>query len=476
MLGVTFTMNLATSIVAPMLPHELRTRKLLPEGPWGATLGGMLFSSAPIATLIATPLVPKITARIGRHTTCALGLLTFATAIATFGFAGPLIASLTGTPSLAAAVYPQTELCLLFLCRMIAAVGGSMAALGAMSCAIEANSQSRGMIVGASETALGLGFSVGPSVGAAFYTAGGFAAPFCAMAALACGLLPLLAIIVIGGSAQSAYIEPTKSKLAKLQTALAPWESPSAVAVCMLGGVSMFGLCALDPTLGPFEARLLHTSMAGIGVLFSAISFPYALLGTVVGAAVDAKPSVGAPLICIGVVGLGLALALLSPFASAPWMGTWGWQLAVLLVVGIATAAGMVPAVPQVKHILDAEAAAADRLTCTEDEMLAFVYSSFTLGEMLGPLAGSALVHSLGFHYATRTVGIAIMLAGMATAGILAASGHMCFRQVPTRSSSLSLDPLLDGGLVDDDDDHLPHGTAMIRCLSFEIATHTRHF
>eukprot|EP00421_Protoceratium_reticulatum_P062941 CAMPEP_0168424600 /NCGR_PEP_ID=MMETSP0228-20121227/34903_1 /TAXON_ID=133427 /ORGANISM="Protoceratium reticulatum, Strain CCCM 535 (=CCMP 1889)" /LENGTH=171 /DNA_ID=CAMNT_0008438589 /DNA_START=59 /DNA_END=571 /DNA_ORIENTATION=- len=156
MFGVNFVVNLAISIVAPILPHYLAVRQLLPPGSAGGLVRGLLFSSSPMATLVTTPLGPLLMRRFGKRATCAGGILLFAAAILVFGLSGPLVDALAAEAPLPAAAGARAELALLFTSRVLAAVGGTAAMLSSMSIAMDANPENRGALVGASETAIGV--------------------------------------------------------------------------------------------------------------------------------------------------------------------------------------------------------------------------------------------------------------------------------------------------------------------------------
>ncbi|CAE8615586.1 unnamed protein product [Polarella glacialis] len=425
MFGCSFIVNMAVSIVAPMLPLHLEMRGLLPPGSAGGILKGLLFSVASMATLVVTPLGPTLTAKLGRRKMCTGGIIVFTLGLSTFGCSGVLAAMLNNEPysDTAPSKAPYTELGLLFLSRVLAASGGTIASLGSMSLALQANPGNSGMIMGSSETALGIGFSVGPSFGAAFFTWGGFVAPFVAVSVIALGMLPLAFLVTRTPVAAVESLEIGEICPQATSRRLSPWRSPSALSVAGIAMTSMLGFGFLDPTLAPFEKRLLNADTAGAGVLFSCAAFPYAVLGIVIGAFLDANPRLGAPMVCCGGVAMGVLLFLLAPIDL--FMATWSWQILVLVLVGFATAAGMVPAVPQILSIMAHEAAASGCAAATEDEVLSFAFSSFTIGEMLGPIIGSYAVDALGFETSVHILGVVVCGASVLAFMILGAHGHL---------------------------------------------------
>eukprot|EP00928_Gymnodinium_smaydae_P079995 TRINITY_DN63804_c0_g1_i1.p1 TRINITY_DN63804_c0_g1~~TRINITY_DN63804_c0_g1_i1.p1 ORF type:complete len:184 (+),score=35.70 TRINITY_DN63804_c0_g1_i1:80-631(+) len=133
---------------------------------------------------------------------------------------------------------------------------------------------------------------------------------------------------------------------------------------------------------------------------------------------------------------MGLCMAALPP-ANA-YMATWTWQVVVLLTLGFATACGMVPSVPQVMMIAEAEAAARGLAPPTEDVVLSCTYTAFTLGEMLGPVLGSFAVGAVGFASAARAVGALLLMLSLLVAAVLAAFGHCSPRTLKTEAASQS--------------------------------------
>jgi len=440
MFGVNFVVNLTVSIVAPILPQYLAERRLLPPGPLGASVKGMLFSSASVATLVVTPCAPALMRRCGKYAACTGGLLLFSAGILVFGLTDRIVAAAAGEEVAPLAPHPHAELAILFVARVMTAAGGTVAMLGSMSIAMDANPGNRGALMGASETAIGVGFSVGPSIGAAFFTAGGFPAPFAAASVMSLGLLPLLALSRGCGASGAALEEAAGEGGASeeghggssgngecMGSPPSPWSSPAALSVALVAVASLFCFGFLDPTLAPFEAEILGATTAGAGVLFSCAAFPYALLGTVVGALVDAAPGSAAAMICGGGIALGATVMVLPPLA--PFMATWAWQVVVLFVLGLAVAFAMVPVVPLASALLQEEARAAGRPAVDEDVVLSFTWMAFTLGELSGPLAGSYLAGVYGFPAAARGTGAFTLLVIFATTLVLGASGQFTCRR-----------------------------------------------
>eukprot|EP00927_Polykrikos_kofoidii_P005925 TRINITY_DN12386_c0_g2_i1.p1 TRINITY_DN12386_c0_g2~~TRINITY_DN12386_c0_g2_i1.p1 ORF type:complete len:482 (+),score=37.53 TRINITY_DN12386_c0_g2_i1:69-1514(+) len=451
MFGCSFIVNMAVSIVAPILPLHLEKRGLLLPGPAGGFVKGLLFAVASIAQLVVTPIGPTLSAKFGRKTVCAAGIIMFTANFAAFGFSGRVISLAFGEPysDTAPSEAPYTELGFLFLCRVLSATGGTLALLSSMSLALESNPENSGLIMGSSETALGVGFSVGPSIGAAFFTWGGFVAPFVAVSMMTLGMLPLLIMPSRMPAEAEVALELQEMGPSAASRRLSPWRSPSALCVATVAMLGSIGFGFLDPTLAPFEAENLGADTAGAGVLFSCAAFPYAILGTVIGALLDSYPRLGTPMVCCGGFGLGALLFLLSPLA--PFMGTWSWQILVLLLIGLSSALSMVPAIPQILSIMRHEAKVAGCFAPTDDAVLSFTFTAFTLGEMIGPLIGSCAVRAIGFSASVHVIGCAICSASMIAFWILGASGDMwqhppqdqqepLLDEIPKSSSSHSMD------------------------------------
>eukprot|EP00927_Polykrikos_kofoidii_P005924 TRINITY_DN12386_c0_g1_i1.p1 TRINITY_DN12386_c0_g1~~TRINITY_DN12386_c0_g1_i1.p1 ORF type:complete len:454 (+),score=34.74 TRINITY_DN12386_c0_g1_i1:56-1417(+) len=425
MFGCSFIVNMAVSIVAPMLPLHLEKRGLLLPGLAGGFLKGLLFAVASIAQLVVTPIGPIVSAKFGRRTVCAAGITMFSVSFAAFGCSGLFTSWAFGEPysDTTPSEAPYTELGFLFLCRVLSAASGTLALLSSTSLALEANPASSGMIMGSSETAAGIGYAVGPSVGAAFFTWSGFVALFVAVSVISLGLLPLVSMpshMPLG--AEVALVQQETSPSAPLRR-LSPWRSPSALCVAMISMLGMIGFGFLDPTLAPFEADNLGADTLGIGVLFSCAAFPYAMLGIVIGALLDSYPRLGTPMLCCGGFSFGVLLFLLVPLA--PFMGTWTWQIMVLVLIGPSAAAAMVPTVPQIRSILEQEAVVAVCSAPTDDAVLSFTFMLLIFGGMIGPLIGSSAVSAIGFSASVHVMGCATCGASMIAFLILGASGHI---------------------------------------------------
>jgi len=458
MFAVNFVVNMSISFDAPFLPMYLAERELLPEGQWAGLVQGMLFSFGSMVQLVVTPMCPMVMQRFGRFASAASGILLFAASMITFGPSAEIVAFLTASSTEAPSKHPACELALMFLARFLGACGGTLASISTMSLALEASPGNRGVLMGASETAIGVGFAVGPSVGAAFFLAGGFPAPFLACAGVSIGLFPLLFIargdVVEGAQADEAE-EAHASAQSSLKTPVSPWRSPAALVMSVVCGGCLVIVGFLDPTLAPFEGQILGATTAGAGALFSASAFPYAVLGIVVGAFVDSRPDMGIPLMCGGGALLGAVFMSIPPVAL--FMATWTWQTIMLLLTGLAAACGMVPAVPVVSRILHEEAAATGRPMISDDEVLSFAWSFMTLGEMLGPLVGGSLTQSFGFPLAARSVGLSLMALSVLSLVTLAKTRHLNVKEMPRLET-----PLLPGT---PSAARLPHGSDMPRSL-----------
>eukprot|EP00128_Syssomonas_multiformis_P016218 Colp12_sorted_trinity150504_noHs@12698 len=166
-LFVTLCQSLLISIVAPFFPQEAKD-----DYKASSTTVGLVFATFPITVFVITPLVAPATARFGRMTVLLAGLAIMAGATIGFGY--------------------SNTIWLFFIMRFLQGVGACLANATSTAILTIQFPDNTGLVMGLVETAGGLGFMVGPPVGGALYSAGGFTLPFLVM-----GLLCVLPLVLI---------------------------------------------------------------------------------------------------------------------------------------------------------------------------------------------------------------------------------------------------------------------------------------
>ncbi len=338
------------------------------------------------------------------------------------------------------------------LLRCAQGTGAALSYTALLAFAAERFAGALATVVGIQEAVSGVGYMIGPPLGGALYTLGGFALPFAVMGAGLLAALPLLPAALpsdaaacgadedgcgaggaggAGGAAPGAAPGAARARAAAAAAAELSAPPPprflavaalppvaNAAAVTLLAGVA-FGFVA--PTLAPHLSRTLRASEGAIGALFGLCAAAYALAAPAAGLAADA---LGARrVMCAGVALLSLAYTLLGPsplFGAQPAPGAaaaWATQCAALLLLGVGAAAAIIPCMP----LMEREAAAHAGAGAAET-VAALFNGVYCAGEALGPLVGAALVGALGFGWAATVVAL-LLAAYVATAAAAGAGG-----------------------------------------------------
>lgn len=289
--------------------------------------------------------------------------------------------------------------------------------------------------MGKLELAYGLGFAVGPAVGAGLYALGGFLLPFLVVGGLTVVLVaPALQVALQMGP------HADKSERARQIASLVELSEESEAQgddeeQCSVGGLvlarpgALAALCsaalscacfgALDPSLQIYILSSVSDAHAkeatsAVGLLFCLVAFCYCLATVPVGRIADRA----APHACIaaGLVGIAVGFFLLgTPKFPIPYLGeAWAKLLpnviarsaVALCVIGPSAALTFVPSMPAL--IMEARKRNGigrnDNWPGEEvwhDSLSGALSAAWSAGAFVGPLAGGAVVRGLGFDDAT---------------------------------------------------------------------------
>lgn len=247
---------------------------------------------------------------------------------------------------------------------------------------------------------------VGPTVGAIFYSIGGFVLPFeiCGVLCLVTGLLTILVIPSDPKSVRSevlhedSILNNNKDSNPGHQTQLLPVLKNLDVILALTGTVfaaSVQGL--LEACLEPYLEQF-HLSITKIGLTFLALSVPYFMASPLWGYCCDHLVSpeyvqvVGTTIILIGFVVFG-------PAPYLPLHANYPMLVIGLAFLGIGTAAGLVAS------FSGAQKAALMRQDMSNTQIYTAISgiwtSSFALGNFIGPSLGGFLFDFIGFRSTT---------------------------------------------------------------------------
>ena len=306
---------------------------------------GWLFATFSLAQLVFSPLLGRLSDRIGRKPVIVISLV--GTALGSF---------VTGAAG---------ALWLLFVGRVIDGASGGSLSVAQAAVADIATPEQRPKLVGMLGAAFGVGFVLGPAIGG-LAALGGPHVPFYVAAALA-AVNAVAAIIRLPETKRSARSAPRRGFAMPQQQGLRR--------LALLGFLTTFAFVAFEATFSLFGSKrfdLTEGSAAavflGIGLVLVAIQGGgFGALAARVG--VPRLYAVGLAVVSIGLVVVGVSTA---------------WPL---LVVGLLLlSVGQGVASPSLTELVNRSAGEEHR-----GEAMGFQQSSYAVGRVLGPpLAGSA--------------------------------------------------------------------------------------
>lgn len=344
-------------LLVPLLPRYARDLHL------NQMEVGLLFGSYAVALLLATFPVAILTDRVGRRAIMLWGLAGLGVTTLVFAF--------------------STQFWLLVLARFLQGIAGSATWLPGMALlADHFPAESRGRAMGTAFAAANLGVLIGPPLSGLLAERAGHAAPFLLGAVL-------VALDAAGRAFLLPEVEPTRGPRLPFRQLLA---NPT---IRVFAGAMALGSCfwaLLESTLPIHLDRRLGQSPAQIGFLFAAAALAHTFTSPLMGRLSDRLGRVR--VLRIGLV-LALVLLPLPALLPRPWM-----VALVMLGLGATASFIMSPCSPAV----------ADQVERQGSQSFASAFSilnlSYSVGLMVGPLVGGALVQSLGLSAALGLSGL----------------------------------------------------------------------
>ncbi len=271
-LGAIGIDTLLYGVVVPFLPGYARSLGATPA------VIGLLFATYAASLLLMTFPVARLTDRVGARWMLLLGVVALVASTLLFGYsptlATPLASALAQwtpeiTPHIAA-------LALLFAAR--AFQGAAAAAAWTAGLAILAQlypGAQRANTFARVGVAVGVGTLLGPPLGGALYTLGGFQAPFLVIAGVA--LLDVIGrLFFLPGRTRLPVPQPEPNATRRLL------HIPAFVLALVATGLGDLMLTALEPTLPPLLTRRLGLTPLWIAVLFGGVVVAYTLTQTLI--------------------------------------------------------------------------------------------------------------------------------------------------------------------------------------------------
>lgn len=388
------------SVLASFFPQEARA-KGMPEETVGAVFAVFAF-----VVFLVSPFAGKAMSRHGKARVYIAGICVASAATILLSIA-----------ALCPAGWPFFLWC--FTMRVAQGVGCALEET-AMYAIIADLDENTTLYLGISEISTGLGYMIGPPLGGFLFSVGGFAAPFLVLGA---AILPAAFIFNHymppeprrgKGDGDDGAPEVSMRKLLRNPQILL-----MAASACLANSDYAF----LEPTLGSHATETgLASTPDAIGILFSVSMAAYTVSCPIIG--FFAKRDLLGPRAVI-VTGLALQLLALLLIGPTPLLGGsgggpprlgMGQMLLALALCGFGEAMSMTPVMDDM--MLSCGEGAGDCVNALSSLMA----SSFSLGQMIGPLLGSYLSSRIGFPWACTGMSLVIAahLGCIALADVLA--------------------------------------------------------
>ncbi|XP_076047937.1 uncharacterized protein LOC143029223 [Oratosquilla oratoria] len=378
MLIMDFASFAAMSILAPFFPQLIEERGL------SRTVDGVIFSVYAGVVTVASPILGRILPKCSPFSIYIGGIFTTACSNICFG----LIPSIEATEFLVVAAITLRALTALGAAAFLTVIYTVVPALFP-----DDISTVNGML----ETSIGVGMSVGPSLGSWLFTVGGFGLPFYALGGFLLMLLPLNCFM-FPNTDDCKSSENGKYEVS-LMTVL---RDPVFVLILVILAATAMCNGMLYPTLQPHMDEL-GVSIQRVGLVYLLLSVVYAVAAPLVGLATD-KFNCPYAFLLVGLFGIAVSLLLLG---NSPILPNISSELLVrqdvAAIVVLAISSGL-SIVPTYAAMLDIAVSYTDNPTAhisfaTYSLVGGLWSSSYSLGEMVGPLYAGFL-----FDYYTLDV------------------------------------------------------------------------
>ncbi|GLG93155.1 Vesicular acetylcholine transporter [Gryllus bimaculatus] len=364
---VDFTSFCSMSVMAPFFPKEAASKGM------SDTLSGFVFGFYALIMFLSSPLFGKILPRVGAKFLLMSGMFVAGGCNIIFG-------TLAHIESLEI----FTLYC--FMVRGMEALGASAYATASYVFVVDIFPDNIGSVLGILETFVGLGMSIGPAFGGFLYSIGGFELPFYTLGVLMVLIVPINFCLLPAGDASS--LNKSSGSLSQLL------RLPSVIIISMVIVVASNTWGFLDPTLEP-HLREFHLTPEKVGLIFLLFSALYGIFSPLWGWLADRVNNHWA-MLTVGLFICSIGLLLLGPSPLLPFLHNTLWlNLVALSILGVAVALTLLPTF---QGVLDSalDGGCSDEIGTYS--MVAGVWSCmYSLGEVIGPLLGGALMDKYGF-------------------------------------------------------------------------------
>ncbi|XP_066275389.1 MFS-type transporter SLC18B1-like [Branchiostoma lanceolatum] len=384
------TMNFAAcmcyAIPAPFFPGEAQSRGV------SDTAVGLVFGAYAFFCMVTGPLFGKYINVIGAKFMLVAGMFVAGTCSVLFG----MLDYMEGDVFLA----------FCFLIRGLEAVGVSACYTASFAIMAKEFPDNVATVLGTLEIFTGAGMMIGPPVGGALYSLGGYKVPFLVVG----GFMLVCAVFMPMILPKQAVSEETASLVALLKV---PSTYVSSLAIMTCAAVYAF----LEPTLQPYLNLKFDMTEAQVGLIFLLSVGLYTLSAPLWGWLTD-KGVFPRLLMVLGLLFTAASYLLIGPSPLLESIFVEGNDLWVVLVglglSGVSLGAALVPTFPEL--LKSAREAGLQEDSLATYGLVSGVYNCmYSLGEFIGPTLGGFLDDQYHFPIAsTATAGFGgVVVIGM---------------------------------------------------------------
>ncbi|MEO7002599.1 MAG: MFS transporter [Ktedonobacterales bacterium] len=375
LLGALTLDTLLYGLVVPFLPGRALALGASPA------LVGVLFGAYGAGLLVGTPPAGWLTDHIGARRILLLGLVALLGATLLFAFANDIPTYLAWT----------SGLWLLFAARATQGIAAAITWTASLALIAQLYPERRAALFARVGLASGVGTLLGPPLGGALYTLGGFRAPFLFVAALAL-LDGVGRVFFVPGKRVllPARPEPKAGRML--------YGSVVFVVALIATAVGDISFTALEPTLPPLLTSRFGLTPLLIGLLFGALIVCFTLAQLLTGLLVKrARPAL--------VMTVGLALGAIALYLLGHVI-TLAHMLLVLMLLCSALAFVLLPALQLLTDVGEARSPAQN---VPYGAIYAAYNLAFAVGGLLGPLIATGMITLFGIHTGFTLLGLLLV-------------------------------------------------------------------
>ncbi|GAB1603034.1 MFS-type transporter SLC18B1-like [Argonauta hians] len=376
--------SISLSIMAPFFPKEAENRGI------SISTSGWVFGVFSLTAVFMSVIFGRLITVVGTKFLFLSGLFFAGGCTMLFGF----LNYLPNEPN-------NNFLILCFVLRIFLAVGCTAYNCSSFTIMSMEFPDDISTAFGITETFVGIGLAVGPALGGALYSVGGFFLPFVVVGTIFWCVVPFNFWLLSKRKDWKVEHRNTVRPLLK---------SPMLIVMCFIIFMSSTVWAGLDPILEP-HLRIFSLSGSMVGLVFLLISVTYAISSPFWGKLSDTVED-PKKLLIAGFFMIAFALLLLGPVPISGIPNNLLWlNLLCLALLGIFVSLTILPTYDMLLEL--AIENGLQKCSGTYGLVSGIWGSMYAFGEFVGPTLSAFLMDNVGFSWCTTYMAIGCFSAGM---------------------------------------------------------------